>query len=224
MVSCQDLELLYSAYLDGELDDESSRTVAAHLALCSVCRATVDGLGRVKAAVEQLPSEIEPEHDLWPAIDAAIATECVVPFRHPAPQSRLWRWALPLAAAATLVLVTAVVTSRVVSRQQAPVAASVNVRPDEIRLATVQTTMVTSSFEAARRDLRRAVAARRASLDPTTLREVEANVRIIDEAVSRIEAALARDGGNPGLQRLLLTAYRQELEILKVAAVAPSRG
>ena len=224
MMRCGDVEPRLSAYLDDELDESTRLAVAAHVESCQGCRGLLGDLARVKAAVAALPPEVAPEHDLWPSVAAALNGGKVLPFERSQRPRRIWQWAAPLAAAAMLVVVTAAVTSRLTTRVVARQAASVSTAPEGVRRAGLESAMVTASFAAARRDLSKALEANRASLDPATVKVVEDNVRIIDNAVRRIEAALARDPGNPGLQRLLLTAYRQELDLLRAANASPLPG
>ncbi len=224
MMRCGDVEPRLSAYLDDELDASTRLAVAGHVESCEGCRGLLGDLARVKAAVAALPAEVAPERDLWPSVAAAIAARKALPFERPQWPSRIWQWAVPLAAAAMLVVVTASVTSRLTTRVASRQVAAVSTAPEGVRRAGLESAMVTASFAAARRDLSKALETNRASLDPTTVKVVEDNVRIIDNAVRRIEAALARDPGNPGLQRLLLTAYRQELDLLRAANAAPVPG
>ncbi len=53
---------------------------------------------------------------------------------------------------------------------------------------------------------------------------VKDNLAIIDAAVSEMEQALARDPGNRELPALLVTAYRQEIDLLQRATQIPARG
>jgi CheY-like chemotaxis protein len=53
---------------------------------------------------------------------------------------------------------------------------------------------------------------------------VEENLKIIDRAVGEVQAALARDPGNRELPALLMTAYRQEIDLLQRVVQLPSRG
>jgi anti-sigma factor RsiW len=223
MTSCSDIEPMLSAHLDDELDEATRGEVVTHLAACSSCRELLAGLERVRSALQGVPREVAPGRDLWPEIEAGILAETVVAFK-PARRGHVRRWALPLAAAAALVLVTATVTTWFTSRPTAVRTAQTISPPEEVRPASLATGMVTASFAAARRDLLRSLEARRAAMDPETVRAVEENVRIIDAAVRRIELALAREPANSGLQRLLLTAYQQELDLLETATARPLPG
>jgi hypothetical protein len=93
------------------------------------------------------------------------------------------------------------------------------VTPASLELGQVQAT-----FAAARQQLLAALEARKGSLSPQTLAVVEENLKIIDKAVGEMQAALARDPGNRELPMLLVTAYRQEIDLLRRVTQLPSHG
>ena len=213
-MSCHEISTLLDDHLDGELDTVAAAQVAAHVAVCPACRDELAGLAAARDAMAALPHEVAPTCDLWPGIATAIERQTIVMGGFGRTSRALPRWLTATAAAAVLVLATATVTWHLAAGSR-----SAQVAAASREAATVPASLgdggVTASFAMARRNLLVLVEQRRASLDLETARVVDDNLRIIDGAVSRIEAALARDPGNPGLQRLLLTAYRQELDLLK---------
>lgn len=52
---CTDVEPLLSAWLDGELDEQETDQVTAHLAGCEACAGELDGLSVVAAMLGNLP-------------------------------------------------------------------------------------------------------------------------------------------------------------------------
>ncbi len=123
---------------------------------------------------------------------------------------------------AVLVAATSVITAALVSRRapspRTPAAAA-GATAGSLQLARARGT-----YEAARAQLLAALAARRGSLSPATRKVVSDNLAIIDAAVREMEAALARDPGNRELPVLLVTAYRQEIDVLRRATGIPARG
>jgi hypothetical protein len=103
------------------------------------------------------------------------------------------------------------------STERPPAAAGVT--PASLDFAQAQ-----SAFEGARSQLLAALEARKGSLSPQTLAVVEENLKIIDRAVGEMQAALARDPGNRELPALLVTAYRQEIDLLRRVVQLPSLG
>jgi len=83
-------------FVDECLDGESRREVAEHLRDCAVCRREVADLRELLAAGAVLPTDREPQRDLWPGIasqigaaavssDAAAAAEAAQPPRNAEP-------------------------------------------------------------------------------------------------------------------------------------------
>ena len=71
--------------------------------------------------------------------------------------------------------------------------------------------------------MRTLVAERRDSLDPVTVRVLERNLRIIDQAIAESRAALAQDPKSGLLAEQLTRAMRRKLELLRTAADLPAR-
>lgn len=71
--------------------------------------------------------------------------------------------------------------------------------------------------------MRALVAERRDSLDPVTVRVLERNLRIIDQAIAESRAALAQDPKSGLLAEQLTRAMKRKLELLRTAADLPAR-
>ncbi len=107
-----------SEYIDGELDEQSKRTLEGHLAGCEACRDELEGLRRTVAAVKSLPTVPAPE-ELSSRILASIPARAKVrPLR--------LRMLRALAAAAIVVLAFGIVRQvrRMPMRNDAPVPAA----------------------------------------------------------------------------------------------------
>lgn len=124
-LNCEAIGEELVAYLDDELDEETRRPVAGHVATCLVCRREVERLTAVRRWVTELPA-VEPSASfadgLWEKI-AAEATPAA-----PAPNVRVlrpWRWAAPaLAAAAVVALAFASLLRTTESPSNAPTSAA----------------------------------------------------------------------------------------------------
>ena len=75
--------------------------------------------------------------------------------------------------------------------------------------------LVKDEFDEARLELRGWLEHNRESLPPETLQNVEDNLKIIDDSVAEIQVALDQNPASPGLNRMLLAAYRREVELLQ---------
>ncbi len=71
--------------------------------------------------------------------------------------------------------------------------------------------------------LRTLFARNRAQLDPRTAAIIEANLKVIDEAIAQSKAALAQDPSSRFLNKQLNSALDKKLELLRTAAVLPNR-
>ena len=59
-------------------------------------------------------------------------------------------------------------------------------------------------------------------MSPETLRTVDDNLRVIDEAIERISSALVDDPLNPRLANQLASAYRRQIDLLQRANRLPA--
>ena len=222
-MSCNDVEARLDDYVDGALSGPVKRDVDDHLAGCAECRRAEAGLRSVVTRAASMARSLDPGRDLWPRIAARISGDTVVRRAFRAPRAQGWpRFAALAAAAAVLVAISSVVTMAVLSRRGATTPTSDAGRGTTF--ASLRLEQAHGTYEAARTQLLAALASRRGSLSPATLKVVDDNLAIIDRAVREMEAALARDPGNEQLPVLLVTAYQQEIDMLERVTQAPVRG
>ena len=72
--------------------------------------------------------------------------------------------------------------------------------------------------------LRALVERRRAQLDPVTVSVIERNLKVIDDAILQCRAALAKDPASRFLIESLNKALETKVELLRTAAMLPSRA
>jgi anti-sigma factor (TIGR02949 family) len=89
-VKCPDIRQELSAYLDGELDNETADALHRHLTDCPACRAELEALRRTVAAVKELPELPAPA-----GLKEEIMSQVEADAAEPGPWRRLW----PVAAA-----------------------------------------------------------------------------------------------------------------------------
>ncbi|MGI8499457.1 MAG: anti-sigma factor family protein [Gemmatimonadaceae bacterium] len=209
------------AFLDGALPPLERRSVEAHLAQCARCRAEAEGLKRIIARARALPPSVQPPRDLWPAVEAEMHGAVVesLPLRRDAGRFA-WRLSSrPVLAAAALLLValSSLVTWNI-TRAGRTSAAAVASAPVVAGAATlVELHGIERDYQLAAADLAATLEARRASLDPATVAVVEADLRLIDQAIREARAALIADPANEDLGHMLSTAYRHKLALLQQA-------
>jgi anti-sigma factor RsiW len=232
-----------SEYVDGELDAAERGALDVHLQLCARCSATVEELRAVLERARGLEHPA-PGTDLWPAIEARIAPARKARVldlggrradRAAGPETwraRRWSFTLPqLAAAAGLIVVLSGATVWVALSRR-PVVAPQLPGPTASTTATTAAVapVLPAGFEGARydaaiADLERVLQEHRSELDPATVRVIEQNLFIIDQATAQARMALAADPANRYLNGHLAAQLTHKLTLLRQAtAIVAVRG
>ena len=208
-----------SDYLDGELTATEWAEVDAHLADCPECARSLEELRTVVDEAGSLP-ELPPEHDLWPGIEAGLAprgdrSAGAGPDVVPISRARRVVMTVPqlVAAAIALVLFSAGGVWLAVGGVGEPGASPVVTAP---QAAPVTTVMFTES-DRAMTELEQEYRSQRSELDPETIRVVERNLAIIDQAIKEARDALASDPASGFLSAHLANAMRQKMDLLRRA-------
>jgi anti-sigma factor RsiW len=221
-MKCDEVNRRLDASIDGELNASERDEVREHVGACAACAAEEEKLRRLVEAARALPREIAPGRDLWPGIARRIQASTVVAGEFGARRAA-WRQGRAWLAAAAVLVVAAglVVVSR--GRPEPPRLSSAGSGLSDVRFAALEVDSVRVTYAKARQELLTLLAARRSGLAPETVKVVEENVLIIDEAVEKIQAALAKDPGNRELNTLLAATYRQEIDLLRQVGTLVSR-
>lgn len=163
-------------------------------------------------AARKLPRGIAPQRDLWPGIERAIGS--------PAWPGRT-RWNTVFAQAAAVVLLvggSSGVTwlAMTDNTQTEPATAQVQARQFETVAGSFGSRYnLGPEFMEARNNLASSLDAELARLSPETRAAVEKNIGDIRAAINEINQALANEPDNVLLQDLLLSAYREELTLMR---------
>ena len=218
-----------SDYLDAELSDQEQRAVAAHVAECAQCTRTLDELRAVVERAHALTPAIPPS-DLWQGVASRIASaEDTRPVAGQFGARRRFSFTWPelVAASLLLVLISGWAALRLTTGHDVR-STSVQARPDSggpggLDRSPAGPDAVPASFEdkeydAAVADLQRALESGRGQLDPATVKVLENNLAIIDQAVDDARRALAQDPANSDLSGYLLETRRRKLDLLRHAA------
>lgn len=198
-----------SEYLDGELPSSEKMEMEAHLADCSECSAT---LGQLRMVVERARAfrNTPPQADLWPGIASRIER------RH------TWRLAFSvpqLIAASLILLLAGGLGSRLLLPRTPDAPARVVVRPVPVSEppGVLPASFADPRYDAAVVDLERVLAEHRSKLDPSTVRVLEENLAIMDQAIAKARTALARDPASAFLSAHLADAMQRKLKLLRDA-------
>jgi hypothetical protein len=170
-----------------------------------------------------LPRDIEPPRDLWPAIAVRLSEQS------PA-VSRRFTWPMALAAGFLVATVSALLTWGLMRNPDAAtrenlVAGSAITKPSPTEAALMPVNYgPNSSLGAvqlkAREDLLVQFRQRLAELSPETRAVVVKNLAVIQQAADQIDAALAKDPASGLLNGLLLSTYQEELQIYSTVVTA----
>lgn len=228
-LTCERVDELLSAWIEGDLDQATHNEVNGHLGECLRCAAIVRDLTAIRRDAARLP-ELEPSRDLWEGIAARIETPVVhlETHRTMAPARRRWTLA---AAAVLLVTITSGITYSVAMRQVRP---GGTVATADVPLAAdpASTTSLVSADPRASEivynveidQLRAILDDRRGELDSATVAVVEQSLATIDRAIADAQAALARDASSPFLHEQLNRALEKKLGVLRTIALLPARA
>lgn len=215
-----------SEYLDGHLEGDELREAEEHLAICSECREVLEDLKAVVMQAQDLQDR-EPDRDLWPTIEAGMglrdaeAGQIIDLEEHRRAKQgvsqRYVRLSMPQLAAASLVLMIASGAGAWVLRP------ATTDQPSAAAASAVQ--MVSQSApqgspyaeEVAR--LETALAQLGDVLAPSTVRVIQKNLIIIDQAIEESTRALQNDPSDEFLKDYLDHAFRKKVEYLRETAV-----
>ncbi len=163
---------------------------------------------KLMTAAAQLSTEITPERDLWPDIEAAIAD--------PAPQGRSWTPYLAQAAAIVL-LVGASSSITYMMTKSGP-----NVSPDpsapglDFEFVSFGSNYeLGQGFQDARSNLAAQLDIELDRLSPEARAGVVENLAVIRNAITEINSELEMEPDNILLQELLLKTYHDELTVMR---------
>jgi hypothetical protein len=214
-----------SDYLSDELPEIERVAVEAHLSTCEDCSTALEDLARIVDEADEL-GEIEPPRDLWPDITAAIRADDPQVIPLPGARTRvapvlpgrieISRHAL-IAASVVLVALSAT-ASWWAGRSTAPVAEGLpGVAPNALVTPAAGVAAPPEGMAGELAVLEDVMATARGVLDPNTVRVLERNLGVIEQAIADSREALAQDPGNAFLVQHLERMYRRKLVYLQDA-------
>jgi anti-sigma factor RsiW len=222
-----------SDYLDGELDAAERAELERHLAGCDECSATLEQLHRVVARARAL-EDVPPRADLWPGIAARIGVagdgapvgdvgvtdiEAARRRRRGRLAARRLTFSLPqLAAASVALMMLSGGTAWLLSRATNPPGESPAPAGATSFVPASPTASLARSYDVAVVELERILEESRDRLDTVTVRIIEENLLVIDNAIAQAQRALARDPESIYLSEHLAATMQQKLEFLRQAA------
>jgi hypothetical protein len=211
-----------SEYLDGDLAESERVALEAHLDTCRECAETLAGLRRIVMRARSLEDR-QPAHDLWSGVAERIGLPAPV---HAVPRRRPISFSVPQLLAAGIAL--ALLSSggawllHPEPGQVAPIQPAFE-GSGTLPVTTVRTgAPAARGYDAAVEDLERILAEGRGRLDTTTVRVLEQNLAIIDQALAQARRAVAADSANIYLNSHLAETMRRKIDLLRQAAALVS--
>lgn len=196
-------------YLDGVVDAADAERMRRHIGECDACAREVESIAAIKASLAGLPREIRPDRDLragiWQQIESTKHTRT------------LWSMRYPLAAAAVLLIAVSSVMTLAIVRERQPSDIGANYR-ENVRLVGRDPGAIERQYSEEVQELEMVLRKSRGALAPETVRIMETNLKIIDDAIREAQAAIAADPNSDMLVDLLRSAYERKLELLRQAA------
>jgi hypothetical protein len=210
-IRCDEFDALLADYLEDALDERDQHNAEAHVSSCARCRGLVVDLAELREEAARLP-ELKPSHDLWDGIAARIETPEIALVQ----RRTTWRSRAYLAAAAVvLVVATASVTWRIASRDAAVATAVGDTIGGPGGNVVLTSNSIAANYDSSITAIRRLIDRKDSGLDSATMRVLAINLRVIDEAIARVRAALDSMPANALLSQKLERAYELKLSTLK---------
>ncbi len=216
MMDCTRAAERLDDFVDGGLPEAACRELRDHLDSCEACANSEAQLRALLHRASRLPAEMAPARDLWPGIRERVAA---TPHLMPRTKRPLVAYVWMAAAAVLLVLLSSAVTLWVARREAPPVPRRAAVSPELVSLQASE-----PDYLQARKALVAALNQRRRHLSPETVKVIDKNLAVMDQALRSMKIALDKDPGNRGLVVLIESTYRQEIQLLMQAASLPTNA
>lgn len=174
--------------------------------------------------VGELPREIAPPRDGWPALEAKLRES--VPRTDGGVRNRRPRIVGIAGLAAVLAaLVVGISIDRWILSPGHPASPDVTAPEMAPPGGGLTVAYVTDPrYQRAREALLRSLSARLAKLPPSTRRQVLQSLATIHQSMRQIQQALGREPGNALLQALLINTYQDEMQVLSTVQEASGGG
>jgi putative intracellular protease/amidase len=212
-MNCQDYEIALGDYVDGTLDERSRIELEAHLASCERCRAVVADFTALRQVTLVLEPELPPAH-VWTKLAAAFEAEQRSSFHR-------WGFTWKQSLAASFVTITLIASLAWIGKGLAPINGS-SARLASATASATEPTSVKAEFDLAEMQYTNAIAglesitkSEQSALDMETADVLNANLTVIDGAITESRAALQTEPDNPMAQESLFDALRSKLELLQ---------
>ena len=160
---------------------------------------------RIMQAAAGLATEVSPERDLWPGIEAAIRK----------PQRSWWTPMLAQAAAVVLLVGASSMVTYVLVKEEPQIIEVARPTLNTEFASHARANSLGAEYDQARDEVVMQLDQNLDRLSPQTRAEVERNLVVIRQAIAEISTALEDEPDNRLLQQLLIATYREEVAIMQ---------
>jgi len=213
--ACYQFEQELQDYLEGE----KRPFVPTHAGECAFCRALVEDLEVLRAAVREMPLE-EPSPAIWANIRIQLIREGALTER-----AGLWNWVrqlgfiahpIPVAALACLLILGCFVTVPE-AHFEGDTTSGLNTLPVKSTIRSMGFTEAGGALESVVQELEKNFRAREGSLAPDLRDTYENSLSSLDASIRDCRDSVQREPGNSLAHEYLLTAYSEKAEVLSSA-------
>jgi hypothetical protein len=183
--------------------------------------------------LSELPREIAPPHDGWPALEARLRESgrpragAGMPQGREAESARRRPYMMRIAtlAAVLAAVVVGVSIDRWILSPGHPTSPGATIQGHGGAGQGITVAYVTDPrYVHERQELLSSLNARLAKLPPPTRKKVLESLATIHQSMQQIQQALGREPGNALLQELLIDTYQDEMQVLSTVQAASGRG
>ena len=217
MTTCQDVQPQLSLFVDGLLDPEARRALAAHLETCAACRGVVRDLERLRATASTLGPLNPPDH-VWLEVAGQIRLDQpqgVASAERATSRSAARQW-IGLAAALVIATIGAYFFLRplppAAPDSNAPAAVSVQAIADDLMLAT-------QHYERAIAELDALSKSSNGTLDPAIAEMLRQNIVATDRAIAESQGAVRDSPESAPARDSLIEALRRKVDVLQATVM-----
>ncbi|HEY3786459.1 MAG TPA: hypothetical protein VGL55_14380 [Steroidobacteraceae bacterium] len=181
------------------------------------------------SSLRELPRDIPPARDLWPAIQARLTEESRAPTAADTRvRNRHLRMRFIAAAAMIAMLAVGIWIGRsglpLVGQRARPVLTASTANPGTEQGAVQTAYTMDPKYLRDRAELVKSLEGQLATLPPQTRTKVMASLATIQKSKQDLEAALGHDPSNALLQELLVNTYQDEMRVLTAVQEAGTAG
>jgi anti-sigma factor RsiW len=211
-MTCQDYEIALGDYVDGTLDERTAVELEMHLAVCERCRAVAADFTSIRRSALALEPELPPAH-VWTRLSDAFEAE-----RRSTRHGWGFTWQTLAASLVTVTLVASMawvgngLTS--VNGPSGRLTSTAVTQPEPISVGA-QFELAEAQYTTAIAGLESITKSEQSALDMETADVLQANLTVIDGAITESRAALQTEPDNSAAQESLFEALRSKLELLQ---------